>query len=71
MITVETKSICPFCSGALEFVEDEHHVWFGCRRCLRYVKREKRTIIKRYVDYKEKRFNWIGIIAELYSLYVK
>jgi hypothetical protein len=68
---VETVNTCPFCGGALELIEDDYHVWFGCRRCLRYVKRDKRAIVKRYIDYKEKRFNWIGVMAELYSLYLK
>jgi hypothetical protein len=36
---------------------------------MRYVKREKRTLLKRYVDYREKRFNWVGMMAELYQLY--
>ncbi len=71
MVIIETKNKCPFCGGVLELVENDHYLWFGCRRCLRYVKREKRTIVKRYVDYKERKFDWVGIMAELYSLYVK
>jgi hypothetical protein len=62
---------CPFCGGVLELVEDDNYVWFGCRRCMRYVKREKRQIVRRYVDYKKKRFNWSGMMAELYSLYIR
>ena len=62
---------CPLCGGALELVEDATFVWFGCRRCMRYVKREKRQIVRRYVDYRKKRFNWIGMMAELYHLYIR
>lgn len=62
-------STCPFCGGALELAENDNYVWFGCMRCMRYVKREKRTLLKRYVDYREKRFNWVGMMAELYQLY--
>ena len=61
---------CPFCGGVLELVEDASHVWFGCMRCMRYVKREKRQIVRRYVDYRGRRFNWSGIITELYRLYI-
>ncbi len=68
---VETTTICPFCGSVLELVEDERYVWFGCRRCMRYVKREKREVVKRHVDYRERRFNWVGIMAELYQLYAK
>jgi len=60
---------CPFCGGALELAENDNYVWFGCRRCMRYVKREKREVVKRHVDYREKRFNWVGMMAELYRLY--
>jgi ssDNA-binding Zn-finger/Zn-ribbon topoisomerase 1 len=60
---------CPFCGGALELVENDNYVWFGCRQCMRYVKREKREVVKRHVDYREKRFNWVGMMAELYRLY--
>jgi hypothetical protein len=71
MDLTETVNICPFCGSVLELMEDATFVWFGCRRCMRYVKREKRQIVKRFVDYKERRFDWIGIMAELYQLYVK
>jgi phage FluMu protein Com len=60
---------CPFCGGALELVEGASHVWFGCMRCMRYVKREKREMVKRFVNYREKKFNWSGMMAELYRLY--
>ena len=60
---------CPFCGGALELVENDNYVWFGCRRCMRYVKREKRQIVRRFVGYREKRFDWVGMMAELYRLY--
>jgi len=69
METVLLRSTCPFCGGVLELVEDESFVWFGCRRCMRYVKREKRTLLKRYVDYRGRRFDWAGMMAELYQLY--
>jgi len=69
LIAVETVNICPFCGGVLELVEDDRYVWFGCRRCIRYVRRDKRMFVKRYVDYREKRFNWSGMMAELYQLY--
>jgi len=52
-------------------VEDESFVWFGCRRCMRYVRRDKREFVKRYVDYRGKRFDWVGMMAELYRLYKK
>ncbi len=71
LIVVETANVCHFCGGVLELVEDESSVWFGCRRCMRYVKREKRMLVKKFVDYREKRFDWIGIMAELYQLYAK
>jgi hypothetical protein len=71
LIAVETAAICPFCGCALELVEDDSFIWFGCRRCLRYVKREKRALVKRFVDYRKRRFDWIGIMAELYQLYTK
>ncbi len=70
-LVVETRSTCPFCGGALELVEDESFVWFGCKRCMRYVKREKKTFVKKFVDYRERRFNWVGMMAELYELYTK
>jgi hypothetical protein len=69
--SVETVNVCPFCGGVLELVEDERYVWFGCRRCMRYVRRDKKEVVRRHVDYREKRFNWIGMMAELYELYVK
>jgi ssDNA-binding Zn-finger/Zn-ribbon topoisomerase 1 len=69
LVVVETLSICPLCGGVLELVENEHYVWFGCKRCARYVKREKRAVVKRYVDYRERRFNWVGMMAELYWIY--
>jgi len=62
---------CPFCGGALELAENDNYVWFGCRGCMRYVKREKRALIRRFVDYRGKRFNWIGMMAELYHLYIR
>jgi hypothetical protein len=71
LTVVETVNVCPFCGGALELVEDDRYVWFGCRWCMRYVKREKREVVKRHVDYREKRFDWIGIMAELHQLYTK
>jgi hypothetical protein len=71
LIAVETVNVCPFCGGVLELVEDDRYVWFGCRRCVRYVKREKRMLVKRFVDYRERRFDWIGIMAELHQLYAK
>jgi len=71
LTAVETVNTCLLCGGALELVEDESSIWFGCRRCMRYVKREKRAIIKRFVDYRTRRFDWIGIMAELHQLYTK
>jgi hypothetical protein len=71
METVTLMSKCPFCGGALELVEDAFFVWFGCRRCMRYVKREKREIVRRFVNYRERRFNWSGMMAELYHLYIR
>ncbi len=70
-ITVETVCTCPFCGGALELVEDAYYVWFGCKRCMRYVRREKKQIVRRFVDYRERRFDWVGMMAELYQLYAK
>jgi tRNA(Ile2) C34 agmatinyltransferase TiaS len=71
LTVVETVNTCPLCGGALELVEDGSSIWFGCRRCMRYVKREKRIIMKRFVDYRTRKFDWIGIMAELYQLYTK
>jgi len=70
-LVVETVDTCPFCGGALELVEDATFVWFGCRRCMRYVKREKREIVRRFVNYRERRFNWSDMITELYQLYTR
>ena len=36
---------------------------------MRYVKRVKREIVRRFVDYRGRRFNWSGMMAELYRLY--
>lgn len=69
LTVVEVANRCPFCGGTLEIVEDKSYVWFGCRRCLRYVKREKRELAKRYVNYSAKLFNWRGLMEELYALY--
>ena len=68
-LVVETVDTCPFCGGVLELVEDAAFVWFGCRRCMRYVKREKREIVRRFVNYRERRFNWSDMITELYQIY--
>jgi RNA polymerase subunit RPABC4/transcription elongation factor Spt4 len=70
-LVVETVNTCPFCGDALELVEGASHVWFGCRRCMRYVKREKREMVRRFVNYREKKFNWSGMISELYQLYTR
>ena len=69
MVSIETTTTCPFCGGALELMEDAAFVWFGCRRCMRYVRRDKREVVKRFVDYRERRFDWVGIMAELYHIY--
>jgi endogenous inhibitor of DNA gyrase (YacG/DUF329 family) len=68
MMSIETTP-CPFCGGALELVEDKRYIWFGCRRCMRYVRREKRQIVRRFVNYRNKTFDWVGIMAELYHIY--
>jgi RNA polymerase subunit RPABC4/transcription elongation factor Spt4 len=70
-LVVETVDTCPFCGGVLELVEDATFVWFGCRRCMRYVKREKREIVRRFVNYRERMFNWSGMITELYQIYTR
>ncbi|ACB39644.1 hypothetical protein [Pyrobaculum neutrophilum] len=70
LISVETASVCPSCGGPLELVEDGVFLWFGCRRCMRYVKRGKRDFVKRFVDYRSRSFNWSGMMAELYRLYL-
>jgi RNA polymerase subunit RPABC4/transcription elongation factor Spt4 len=70
-LVVETMDTCPFCGGALELMEDATFVWFGCRRCMRYVKREKREIVRRFVNYRERRFNWSDMITELYQIYTR
>jgi len=31
--------------------------------------REKREIVRRFVDYRGRRFNWSGMMAKLYRLY--
>ncbi|MGK0550325.1 MAG: hypothetical protein ABWU84_12020 [Pyrobaculum sp.] len=66
---ITTLLRCPSCGGALEILEDEYYVWFGCRRCLRYVRRGKRELVRRYVDYSARFFNWRGLVEELYALY--
>ena len=53
----------------MEILEDEYYVWFGCRRWLRYVRRGKRELVRRYVDYSARFFNWRGLVEELYALY--
>ncbi len=70
MEAVTLTTACPFCGGTLELAENDNYVWFGCRRCMRYVKREKRQIVRRFVDYRGRRFDWSGMMAELYSLYI-
>jgi hypothetical protein len=70
LTVVEVASRCPFCSGALEIVEDKSYIWFGCRRCMRYVRREKRELTRRYVDYTSRRFDWRGLVSELYAVYL-
>jgi len=70
-LAIETSYRCPFCGGALELAEDDYHIWFGCGRCLRYVKREKKGVVRRFVDYRKKRFNWRGMMNELYKLYTR
>lgn len=62
---------CPYCGETLEIVEDRSYVWFGCSRCLRYVRREKRELARRYVNYPARFFNWRGLIEELYTLYAR
>jgi DNA-directed RNA polymerase subunit RPC12/RpoP len=69
--TVETSYKCRFCGGALELAEDSRYLWFGCRRCLRYVKREKMALVRRFVDRRKRRLNWRGMMSELYWLYTK
>jgi hypothetical protein len=69
VIVVETVNKCPFCGGALELVEDYYFVWFGCRRCMRYVKRDKRQIVRRFVDYRKRKFDWRQMMRELYYIY--
>jgi hypothetical protein len=72
LIIVKTANVCHICGvDALELVEDEQYVWFGCKRCMRYVRREKRQIVKMFVDYRGRRFNWSNMMAELYRLYTK
>ncbi|WP_053240470.1 hypothetical protein [Pyrobaculum islandicum] len=71
LVYVDTVNTCPRCGGVLELVEDDRFIWFGCRRCMRYVKREKREVTKRYVDYVKRKFDWRGMMNELYELYLK
>ncbi len=70
LLAVEVASRCPLCGSAMEIVEDNTYVWFGCKRCLRYVKREKRELARRYVNYSVRLFNWRGLMEELYALYL-
>ena len=71
LIVVKTVNTCPFCGGALELVENDRYVWFGCGRCMKYVRREKRQLVRRFVNYREKKFSWSGMMSELYKLYTK
>lgn len=69
LTTVEVGARCPFCGGFMEIVEDDRYLWFGCRSCMRYVKREKRDLVRRYVNYGARIFDWRGLMAELSRLY--
>jgi hypothetical protein len=40
LTVVETVNACPF---SFWNWKRTRYVWFGCRRCMRYVKREKKT----------------------------
>jgi uncharacterized paraquat-inducible protein A len=69
VIVVKTVNKCPFCGCALELVEFPSHIWFGCIRCMRYVKREKRQIMRKFVDYRKRKFKWRQMMSELYYIY--
>jgi hypothetical protein len=63
---------CPFCGGALELVEGASRVWSRLvwMQAVHEIcqEREKRDV-RRFVDYRGRRFNWSGMMAELYRLY--
>ncbi|MEZ0319033.1 MAG: hypothetical protein ABWK05_03435 [Pyrobaculum sp.] len=69
VFVVEVEYTCRYCGGRLELVEDENFVWLGCKSCMRYVKRGKKELVKRFVDYKNRRFLWTSMVTELYGLY--
>ncbi|MEM1598568.1 MAG: hypothetical protein QXP31_11780 [Pyrobaculum sp.] len=69
VFAVEFEYVCRHCGGRLELVEDENFVWLGCKSCMRYVKRGKKELVRRFVDYKNRRFLWASMVAELYGLY--
>ncbi len=69
LFTLEIGARCHICGAALEFIEDGEYVWLGCRRCMRYVKKEKRSLVRRYFDYRARRIDWRTMIHELYEIY--
>lgn len=51
-------------------LEDKDFVWFGCVNCWRYVKRSKRDLLRRFVDYRSGKFMWSDMLEALYNNYI-
>jgi hypothetical protein len=72
MVTiVETAYTCHICNGPLELMEDKHNVWLGCKRCVRYVKRDKIVMMRRFIDRRKRKFYWRQMLDELYYIYTR
>lgn len=71
MEVLQLRLTCPFCGGFMEIVEDERYLWFGCRSCMRYVRREKRELVRLYIARRGRGgvFYWREMIDDLYRLY--
>lgn len=67
VLVLYTKFQCPKCGGSLELLEDETYVWLGCKHCMKYVKRNKRDLVRQYVNYRDRTFRWADMMSELYS----
>ena len=52
----------------MEIIEDERYLWFGCRSCMRYVRREKRELARLYIR-RGRIFYWREMMGDLYRLY--
>ncbi|MEM1568945.1 MAG: hypothetical protein QXI84_10730 [Thermofilaceae archaeon] len=55
----------------MEIIEDEKYLWFGCRSCMRYVRRRKAELARLYIRRRGRGgfFDWRGMVEELYHIY--